>query len=325
MVSITGVSAGQASHYFVKDSYYAAKEIGQWQGKGAEQLGLQGKISKEDFEKLIHGKAPDDSFETQNGGEGHNHRAGVDLTFSGPKSVSVLSEILGEDRVREAHERAVSESLHYVEKHFAQARQTENGITEKVDTDNLIITKFEHNTSRELDPQLHTHTVIMNMTQRDDGEWRAMSNEKLFEHKMLIGQIYRNEFAVNLRELGYSIQSDHKGLFEIQGIDQKILDHFSQRSEQIDAKIRELKESGVCQNASDQKLREIATLGSRVAKQDVDLNIVRERWTERLQEQGYTKEQLQQSIEQVSEQSRQVELNRTESKMNEYDVVRQNL
>ncbi len=322
MVSITGVSAGQASHYFNKDSYYAKSE-GQWQGKGAEYLGLQGDVSKEDFESLVNGKDPGGRFEIHNGGEGQSHRAGVDLTFSAPKSVSILSEVAGDIRVKEAHEIAVIETLNYVEKHFAQARQTENGITEKVDTDNLIIAKFEHNTSRELDPQLHTHCVVMNMTQRDDRQWRALSNEKLFENKMLIGQIYRNELAANLKELGYCIQSDNKGLFEVHGIDQKILDHFSQRSEQIDAKIKELKDSGLYQNAGEQKLREIATLGSRVAKQDVDMNIVRESWDWRLQEQGCTKEQTQNAINKASEQARQAEVNRIEPKMNEYDIVRQ--
>jgi conjugative relaxase-like TrwC/TraI family protein len=138
MVSITNVSSGQASHYYQKDNYYSKAE-GQWQGRGAEKLGLQGEVKKEDFEKLINGKAPDGSFEIANGGEGHEHRAGIDLTFSAPKSVSIASEVLGDARVREAHKKAVSEALRYVESHYAQARQTASGVTEKVDTGNLIL------------------------------------------------------------------------------------------------------------------------------------------------------------------------------------------
>lgn len=321
MVSITNVSSGQASTYYQQDNYYA-KQTGEWQGKGAEELGLTGEVQKEDFESLINGKAPDGSFQIQNGGEGQNHRAGVDITFSGGKTISIVSEVLGDTRVREAHEKAVSEALRYVEQNFSQARQTQDGITEKVDTGNLVIAKFQHDTSRELDPQIHTHAVLINATQRPDGQWRALSNEEIFQNKMLIGQIYRNELAANLKELGYSIQSDSKGLFEIQGIDQKVLDHFSQRSEQIDAKVKELKESGLYPNADPQKLREIATLGSRIAKKDVDMNVVRESWQERLQEQGYTKEQIQENIQKAAEQAKQNELNRTEPKMNEYDYIR---
>ncbi|MFZ6007214.1 MAG: MobF family relaxase [Nitrospirota bacterium] len=321
MVSITNVSAGQASTYYQKDNYYTKSE-GQWQGKGAENLGLQGEVKKEDFESLIHGKAPDGNFEIQSGGEGQSHRAGIDLTFSAPKSVSIASEVLGDTRVREAHEKAVSEALRYTEQHFSQGRQTEKGITERVDTGNLVVAKFQHDTSRELDPQLHTHAVAMNMTQREDGQWRALSNEKIYDNKMLIGQVYRNELAANLKELGYEVQSDNKGLFEIRGIDEKLREHFSQRSEQIAEKVQELKDSGKYPNANEQQLREYATLGSRAAKGDVNMNTVRESWRDRLKEQGYTKEGIEQNIKAESDKAQQGELNRIEPKMNEYDYVR---
>jgi conjugative relaxase-like TrwC/TraI family protein len=321
MVSISDVSAGQAAHYYSKDNYYSKQE-GEWQGKGAEKLGLQGEVKKEDFEKLLNGQGPKNEFQIANGGENQNHRAALDLTFSAPKSVSVLSEVLGDDRVREAHEKAVSSTLSHVEQHFSQARQTINGITEKIDTGNLAIAKFEHNTSRELDPQLHTHTVVMNMTQRPDGSWRALSNEQIYQNKMLIGQIYRNELAANLKDLGYSIQSNNKGLFEVQGIEQKLLDHFSQRKDQINAKINELKENGQYKNAGEQKLREIATLGSRIAKRDVDIQTVKESWVERMQGQGYTKENVRESIQKAAEQMKKAEINRKDPKMNEYDYIR---
>jgi conjugative relaxase-like TrwC/TraI family protein len=320
MVSITNVTSGQAEHYYQKDNYYTNQQ-GEWQGKGAEELGLQGEIKKEDFLSLVRGKAPDGSFGIQKGGEGQEHRAGVDLTFSAPKSVSIASEVLGDSRVREAHEKAVTETLKYVEANYSQARQTKDGVTERVDTGNLVIAKFEHNVSRELDPQLHTHAVVMNMTRREDGQWRALSNEEIFEHKMLIGQIYRNELAKNLKEIGYSIQSNEKGFFEIRGISQKLIDHFSRRVEQIKAKVEELR--GKYSNTNDQKLKEIATLGSRAAKGDVDMDTVRESWQDRTQEQGYTKEQMQESIQNAAEQERQSENNCIEVKMSEYDIVRQ--
>ncbi len=321
MVSITNVSAGQAKQYYQKDNYYT-KNTGQWQGKGAETLGLRGEIEQDDFLKLIYGKAPDGSFEIRAGGEAQKHRAGVDITFSAPKSVSIAAEVLGDDKVREAHDNAVEKTIEYIEKNYAQARQTQNGITEKVDTHNLVIAKFQHNTSRELDPQLHTHALFMNMTKRQDGEWRALSNEEIYENKMFFGQCYRNELAKNLQEIGYSVQSDHRGLFEIRGVDKNLNDHFSQRREQIQQKVQELKESDLYSNANNQKLKEIAALGSRVAKKNVDMNVVRESWQERLKEQGYNKEQIQENIQQATEQAKQNEANRTK-KMNEHDIVRQ--
>lgn len=317
MVSITGVSAGQASHYYSADNYYS-KKTGEWQGKGAEKLGLEGEVKKEDFEKLLYGAGPKNEFQISTGIK-QNHRAALDLTFSAPKSVSILSEILGSHNVRNAHENAVKEALRYVETNFSQARQTKNGITEKINTGNLVIAKFQHSTSRELDPQLHHHCVLMNITQRQDGQWRALSNEKLYENKMLIGQVYRNELSKNLKDLGYEIKSDSKGLFEVQGVDQKILDHFSQRKEQIKAKVQELKKSGKYKNISEGKLKEIATLGSRVAKRDVDMNVIKESWKERLQEQGFSKEQLLEKIEKTTEEKTQ---NQNETRNNEYDFIR---
>lgn len=298
MVSITNISSAQASHYYRKDNYYL-KADGLWQGKGAEALGLQGEVQKESFEKLIFGQDPEGNQLVSSGRE---HRAGIDLTFSAPKSVSICALVIDDDRILDAHDRAVSEALRYVEQHYAQARQTNNRVSKRVDTQNLVIAVFSHDVSRELDPQLHTHAVVMNMTQRPDGQWRALSNEEIFQNKMLIGQIYRNELARNLKELGYSVRSDHRGLFEIEGIDEKLIEHFSRRADQIQEKVQELQK--LYPYIEDQKLREIATLGSRVAKKDVDMNTVREVWQERLELQGYTKEGIMHELMQKAEQAR---------------------
>ncbi len=385
MVSISNMSAGQASSYFQKDGYYQAPE-GLWAGQGAREMSLQGGIQKVDFFAIINGIQPgtlsaqeaktlenltkvegklsaeaeqiagmadgtekdaalgkmaekiaayNDSrcqFNESLGDrkiiqDAHNahgivsHRAGTDLTFSAPKSVSIISEVMGDQRVLEAHDRAVDSSLKYVESHFAQARQTENGQTKRIDTSNLVVAKFGHETSRELDPQLHTHCFVSNMTQRADGQWRAVSNEEFFANKILIGQVYRNELAANLKDLGFAIQSDQKGLFEVQGIDQRLLDHFSQRSTQIEAKVAELREQ--YPNTNDQALREMATLGSREGKKNVDMAQVRESWTERLDAQGYSKERIEAATFSAAAQNRQADKERIDPKPSEYDIVRQ--
>lgn len=319
MVSITGVSAGQASHYYSQKDNYYTKEQGQWLGKGASELSLTGPIEKDDFENILAGKDKEGNNLVGAGVNGE-HRAGVDVTFSAPKSVSILCELCGDEQVRQAHERAVEAILRHIEENYSQARQTENGETGRVNTGNLVIASFQHDTSRELDPQLHTHAVVMNMTHRHDGQWRALSNEELYNNKMYFGQYYRNELAANLKERGYEIESDHRGLFEIRGVDKDLREHFSQRSEQIAEKIDEVREK--YPQADDSKLREIAALGSRVAKQNVDKDVVREAWNERLQEQGYTKEGIQESAYKAAEQARHAEKERTEPRFNEYDYIR---
>jgi len=321
MVSMSSVSAGQATHYYSEKDNYYSKEQGRWQGKGAETAGLSGEVSKEDLDKLLSGITPDGQ-QIQNGGQNHEHRAAIDLTFSAPKSVSILSEVLAISEVREAHEKAVSKTLEYVEENYAQARETHAGETRVVDTSNLVIGKFNHDTSRELDPQLHTHCVVLNMTQREDGQWRALEAGEIFDNKMLIGQMYRNELACNLKGLGYSITTNDKGFFEVEGIDKSLLDHFSQRSEQIAQQVQVLKESGLCPNANESKLKEIATLGSRATKKDVSPEVVREAWAERLQEQGFSEGGIQSEVQKAGEMAKTAEAERETPRLNEYDYVR---
>lgn len=298
MVSITNINKGQAGHYYARDDYYS-RTSGRWAGRGAEALGLSGDVRKEDFERLLSGQGPHGNVLIASGPKGH--RAGIDLTFSAPKSVSVISLVMGEAQVRGAHEKALSATLSHIEERYSQARETKAGETKKIETGNMVIAMFDHHTSRELDPQLHTHAVIMNLTMTRHGKWRALSNESLYQHKMYIGQYYRNELAANLRELGYGIRTDHKGLFEVKGLDPKLLAHFSQRSEQIEERVSELKNSGRYPEASGQKLREIAALGSRVAKREVNPETIKGAWEDRLREQGYELERLKESAQKAGQ------------------------
>ena len=159
---------------------------------------------------------------------------------------------------------------------------------------------YEHTKSRELDPQLHTHCPVLNMTQMPDGSWKAVSNEKFFENKLFYGQIYRNELAANLRELGYQIEFGKDGLFEIAGIDKSILEAFSRRSEQIKAAMNEIRDK--YPHADESELREYATLGSRVAKQkNIDNDAVHSSWVDRLAALGYTPDDLNRTIDMAME------------------------
>jgi len=288
VLSITNITAGHGGRYYNEDNYYL-KSRSEWQGRGAAYLGLSGEVDGPDFINLLNGRNLDGEVLVRSGGR---HRAGVDMTFSAPKGVSILYGVAGDERLREVHEKAVSLALGYAEADFSQARVTKDGVTRRVDTGNLVIATFGHDLSRELDPQLHTHAVVMNMTLRPDGRWRALANERLYANKMLLGQIYRNELGVGLSRLGYAVEvtDPGKGLIEVRGIEPGLVESFSQRSAQIEEKVKALKASGQYLNASEQKLREIATLGSRAAKRGVDMGSIVETWQERLREHGYDAE-----------------------------------
>ena len=135
------------------------------------------------------------------------HRAGWDATFSAPKSVSLTALVGGDERVREAHRESVHVALDELE-HYTQARIGGNHPAET--TGKFVAAKFEHDTARPVDgyaaPQLHTHVVIFNMTERDDGETRALQERGLFQSQQFATAIYQSELTYRLRNLGYEIE-----------------------------------------------------------------------------------------------------------------------
>ena len=201
------LSAGQAQTYHQKEftakeqNYWSQRGViaGEWQGRLAEQFGLAGTVSAEDFAKLSQGQHPQTgeqlvrqraSYEYQDADgkriKTMEHRAGWDATFSAPKSVSLTALVGGDERVREAHRESVRVALDQLE-HYTQARIGGNHPAET--TGKFIAAKFEHDTARPVDgyvaPQLHTHVVIFNMTERADGETRALQNEGSFSRSNL--------------------------------------------------------------------------------------------------------------------------------------------
>jgi conjugative relaxase-like TrwC/TraI family protein len=284
MLSITDIKdAAAAKHYYEKDNYYVkdsevARDNSRWHGRGAELLGLSGEVQLDRFEELLGGQIDADTrLGREEAGE-WKHKAAWDLTFSAPKSVSILTEIEGHEALRQAHEKAVSAALDYIERRAATTRLTREGLTELSQTGNLTVARFTHNTSRELDPQLHTHTVVLNATQTENG-WRSLESKSLYDIKMAAGLAYRNELAKQAKELGYSIRvtREKDGLFEIDGIPDEVLRHFSQRRAQIEAQLKAL---GLSESS---KAAEVATLDSRQRKHDVDHQVLHNAWQERLQ------------------------------------------
>ncbi len=235
VVSVSSVgSASGAAEYYAKDNYYLADqsaEDSEWGGKGAARLGLEGKVEASQFEAILSGNLPNGV--TISGRGGGQHVAGLDLTFSAPKSVSLVGLIGKDERVVAAHVQAVRTTMQWAQKNLALARQGANG-RETVQTDNLVYALFPHKVSRSLDPGLHVHAVVAGATQRADGEWRALRNVALFKENTLLGAIYHAELRSSLEKLGYEVQLTGKhGSFEIAGIDRATIEQWSTRRTEI--------------------------------------------------------------------------------------------
>ena len=289
MLSITNIGLEHASTYYSKDNYYT-KQLGEFRGKAMNNLGFSSELTHEHFIQMLKGQNSQGEQlrrEKQTG----KTRAGFDHTFSAPKSVSVLVEIAEAkgnyelaNQLRAAHDRAVNAALSHIENNYIYTRSRKNGNREKIKTDNMVVAKFEHNESRiveeeertYLDPELHTHCVIANMTQLPNGKWQAINNEELYNNKILNGQYYRSELAIELKKMGVDIELTNSQLmlFEIKGIDQSLITEFSKRSQQIEAKMEEMRAK--YPNASEAELKQYATLETRNAKKEVNRDQVRE-------------------------------------------------
>lgn len=300
MMSMTTLkSASQASTYYSKDNYYTKEETAEslanagWYGKGATVLGLDGEnFDPEKFKALLEGEIDDDkkigrTIYDENGVAVTQHRPGVDLTFSAPKSVSILSEVFKNDDVRQAHEDAVKSTLDLVEKKYAQTRVSIDGSMQREDTENLIIALFSHNNSRELDPQTHTHAVVMNATLNSKGEWTALTNEEIYQNQKLVGAIYNSELASNLKDLGLDLEFKPNGNFEISGISQDVIDEFSQRRM---AMIESAEAKGIDLSTASASMREVIALDTRKTKKNVTQESLDNDWKERADSYGLTKE-----------------------------------
>jgi conjugative relaxase-like TrwC/TraI family protein len=249
------LSAGKLENYHKQEftspdqSYWSQGQTvqGEWQGLLAEKYGLTGTVSADEFHRLSDGQHPQtgeqlvqhrQSFEYQDANgktiKSVEHRAGWDATFSAPKSVSLTALVGGDSRVREAHSKAVTTALGELER-YTQARIGGNHPAES--TGQFIAAKFEHDTSRPVDgyaaPQLHTHAVIFNVTERADGTTRALQERGFFESQQFATAVYQSELTFRLRELGYEITPGRSGAPEIKGYSQEYLDASSQRQNQI--------------------------------------------------------------------------------------------
>ena len=289
------VAPAQCVAYFERDDYYAKedpnhRESSIWRGRGAEDLGLSGPVDPEVLRSVLEGVVPDGSGRRlgRPGKDGtFHHRPGRDLTLSAPKSVSLLAYLGGDGRAIWAHEVAVKRTLDWVERNAAETRMSEPGTGRivRVGDQKSVIATFRHDTSRNMDPLLHTHAVVANMVRGTDGKWRTMSNEKLYANKMLIGAIYRTELARGLEGFGYRVEKTHAdGRFEIAGVPREVIEAFSTRRAEIE---KAMAERGLGETAGNQRAAQRVTLMTRDPKREAEKSAVMAVWEKQAKELGF--------------------------------------
>lgn len=280
-------SAAQAASYYEADDYYAEGGVApsEWFGEAAEKLGLSGEVNREQFGEFLEGKIAGKQLGTTRDGK-VEHRPGWDITFSAPKSVSIMAEVAGDKRLIKAHGAAVKVALAHVEKHMAATRIRQGGEVRREATGNLGIATFRHATSRAQDPQLHTHGVIINATQDKDGNWRSLEPRAFYQLQKEIGAIYRQELAHCVAALGYKIEVAKDSLFEIAGVPSKAIDALSQRTAAIDARLAERGTSRAEASAAE---KQIAALDTRDTKSHADHRTLRAEWRATADATGFDK------------------------------------
>jgi hypothetical protein len=193
-------NAASASRYYShlqRDDYYSrdGEPPGRWAGKGAERLSLDGPVTQTEFDAALHGIDPKTGERLAQPGRGREHSAGWDMTFSPPKSVSVLwalCDVPERQMIAHAHRSAVLAATSQLEAAAGWARRGRAGATRE-QTAGLLMAQFDHHTSRESDPQLHTHTFIFNLAPRRDGTWGAIISRELYKAQKQAGATYRRE------------------------------------------------------------------------------------------------------------------------------------
>jgi conjugative relaxase-like TrwC/TraI family protein len=230
--------------HLAQNDYYAAGEIrpGLWIGTGAERLGLKANVACEQFCALCENQHPESGERlTQRQQKEGQRRVFYDFTCSAPKSVSVLAVTLEDRRLIEAHEEAARIAFRELET-FAAARVRKQGSQKDRMTGNLVAAAFMHDSSRALDPQLHTHFTVFNAT-FDPSEhcWKALQAGGMYDAIRYGTAVYRNELARRVRQIGYRTVPAKHG-FEIEGVREDILKRFSKRSQERDAVVQEIEQ-----------------------------------------------------------------------------------
>jgi conjugative relaxase-like TrwC/TraI family protein len=268
MVSIGKLGKGQETYYLDSvaggaDDYYSGEgeAPGRWTGSGASELGLSGEVERDKLHAVLAARDPR-TGEMLPQFVRKDRVPGFDVTFSAPKSVSVLWATADEAtaaRIRDAHERSVKAALGFLEREAAFTRVGTDGHTAARGS-GFVAASFGHRMSRAGDPQLHTHVLVANLVKTPDGKWRTLDGQRLYRRAKTAGYLYQAHLRAELsRELGVSWREVHRGAAEIAGVPDETLRAFSRRRAEIEARMAE-------RGGTSRRSGEVAALESRKAK-----------------------------------------------------------
>ncbi|HDY7982827.1 conjugative transfer relaxase/helicase TraI [Vibrio vulnificus] len=282
------------------DNYYLKeKDQGEntfWHGKLAVEAGLAGKaVDQTTLESVLSGNLGDETIK----GKRDDHKSGFDLTFSAPKSISILALTGGDTRLIEAHNNAVKFALTELEKDVAQITTiNKEGEREFHNTNSMIFAVVRHKTSRENDMQVHSHALAANMTRDQEGQLRTLASsikqkggvingtgERIYNFQKYYGILYQSQLAKEAQDLGYATRGVGNGQFEVSGVPQSIIDASSTRKQQIDQRTLDL-------GFESRAARDVATLDTRKSKTYQSNDSLNKRWQNTAREQGYEPSQL---------------------------------
>ena len=234
-----GAAKLAATYYQEHSADYYVEDLdhqGVWLGQGAEALELEGAIDREEFQLSLAGFVA--GRQVQNAGK-EDRLMGWDLTFSAPKSVSIVwagADAQHRQEIEQAHQRAVQEAFDYLEANTITRRGKGGSIHEEA---RLVASRFNHYTSREGDPQLHSHVVVSNFSLRKDNTVGTIDSRIFYENKMAAGALYQVEMAWQMQKLGYKIEHGIKGTFRLTNVTKEAELLFSKRAKQIDDLVQE--------------------------------------------------------------------------------------
>jgi conjugative relaxase-like TrwC/TraI family protein len=296
MLTIGKLGIGQERYYLDKvaegaEDYYSGESEaeGCWMGDAAEELGLDGEVGPDQLKAMLTGRNPVDGepLVGMRGVPAKGAVPGFDLTFSAPKSVSLLWALGGAEtgaEVSRAHDRAADAALAYMQREACWTRRGAGG-SEFVKGNGYLAAGYLHRSSRNGDPQLHTHVLIANATRGPDGRWTRLYHPAIYDHAKTAGYIYEAQLRHELsRSLGVRWQEVRNGIAEIEGFANQHLRAFSTRRAEI------LAAAGAEASA---RARQVANLATRETKEKgVTREALRERWHTKASEIGLDRAEI---------------------------------
>ena len=278
-------------HLSVGDYYSQGMKVaGEWLGEGAGKLGLKGTVDEAAFLALCEGKNPateqklGQRMNTVRHDAGNdavaNRRIFFDFAIAPPKSVSVVA-LHQDDRIVALHNEAVRQTMLELEK-FAETRVRKSGQNGERVTGNLVTACFRHDTSRELDPHLHTHCVVFNATfDPVENRWKGLQPAGMYRAQSFATNFYRHELCRGLRGLGYEITNTARG-FEIKGVPASVIARFSKRNQQINEETQQRLEMGSPVSNLGELRKRIAHGNRRRKLKDSTADRLRPEWAKQL-------------------------------------------